>query len=185
MMYAAHPAFMFSRLQITRPIHRQILPKIIQLFNIHWAHNKVIWLQIALFIAIFATLSVQFGLHAASQRLPIYVSALVQSGSARIVVQPEIQAGNVNATNAEYKWLFKGDSVLIKAGDRIEALDGVIVLTYVDGSVEEVTQTDFTVPELQSALQESPFSFSEWLTRIIQGLNQPIRQSVNVASVLG
>ena len=185
MMYAAHPAFMFSRLQITRPLHRQIVPKIMQLFNMHWAHNKLVWLQIALFIAIFATLSVQLGLHAASQRLPVYLSALVQSGSARIALQQEIQAGNANATNAEYKWLFKGDSILIKAGDRIEALDGVILLTYVDGSVEEVTQTGFTVPELQSALLDAPFSFSEWLMRIIHGLNQPIRQSVTVASVLG
>ncbi|MEZ4712621.1 MAG: hypothetical protein R3A44_35870 [Caldilineaceae bacterium] len=189
MIYAAPQTSAFSGLQTVHPIRLPMLPNSAPLTSIrHSVHTLVLMhiaLYVALFIGLFVILGLHFGLHTMQNRADLYVSAQVQDGVVLIIYTDEMRNRATRQNHSQLEWLTKGDSVLVKQGDRIEASNGAVLLTYLDGSVQHISQAAFIMPALHPVWSNNRFSIADWFTRIITGVTQPFHQNITVASVLG
>ncbi|MEZ4659287.1 MAG: hypothetical protein R2911_17120 [Caldilineaceae bacterium] len=184
MIYAARQTPPLASLQMVRPIRFPISSNAVDFMGIRRSCSTLVFVQVALYIGIMATLAVQMIICTTTNEPAIYVNAQVLDGVALIILNDDAQKIAEENPSAP-KWLDKGDSFLVKEGDRIEALGGAVLLTYFDGSVRQISQTAFTVPALDDALPRGGFSLSEWFERILLGLHRSFEQNVTVASVLG
>jgi hypothetical protein len=149
-----------------------------------WCSYKALtYIQIALYIAIGAILSIHFGVTLLPYDPMILVSISVKDGVALIVT--EVEADNTPNTQAQRQWLAKDNSILVKVGDRIEIVHGVVLLTYFDGAMQQLSGPSFTIPASSSSGNTVRFSVKDWFKRIARGLNQPFQPSITAASALG
>ena len=187
MMYAARQTSFFSGLQIVRPIGLPTLSKPVKLTSVQHPRTSLLWIQIALYAAMLASLSFHLSSNVVASAPTLYVSARVEEGAALIVMVRDMEVENaiLAQTQNEQKRLVKNEVALLKAGDRIEVVHGIVLLTYADGSMHKLSHASFTIPVLNPTSKNTSFSIGEWFTRIIKGLNQPFSPSVTVASVLG
>lgn len=185
MMYVDRQTSSLSGLQFRRPIEISSCSAHVICETERSTLTIVRGVQLLLCIALLVTLALYFVVNVSENGPVFYVCARVEHGSAVVTTSGDSGEESVGQRIAGRVQLSETETILLMAGDHVDAGQGVVLLTYFDGSTQLLSNSSFTISLPASSDMGPRLTIQEWLTRLIEGLRRPYSPNTTVASVLG